>query len=392
MIDMVSNVMEKLSRFETFEVIEGDIWASMLNYNGIEKIDIESGNADYIDTVVDENTAHFAIKKCISCNDVLFFIEQSGEHMWSYDIHKGNKETYFLSCDSHDSGNVIGVFTFLDKIVIVKNRDNALYFYDLKTRKLQKKSVFENFDLDKSIIYRCDKWGDYICICVKRNARVMIYRYDLQTEEVKVCDCAGLVGDIRGFCCDNDMIFFLDSEWNLYFFKIYTQELDKISLTQWMDQKDLQKENFFGNIAVTKQNIWLLPSMGENIYVYDFDNQTAEKFENYPEKFGYDNTKNWSKSSEVKKIGNKIYVALRLSNYFLIIDYITGKPEWKKIQISDNEKFYKKYIDRIMREKTEVLEEKILPLEKYIHLEIDREKESALFKGIGCEIWKETKE
>ena len=119
----------------------------------------------------------------------------------------------------------------------------------------------------------------------------------------------------------NDKIYILSNN------TVYEYSNDFNSIFTIDETKELQK------IGVVKNDIWILPGLGEDIYVYSMDSGIQRKLEEYPSDFEYCIDKGRTKYIGRCVTENYLCWLLRAGNYFLRIDKETGKYDWVKPKI-----------------------------------------------------------
>ena len=149
--------------------------------------------------------------------------------------------------------------------------------------------------------------------------------------------------------------------WNIVNNK--TRMIEMTALRELLEGKTLKHIYAFSALAVTQKNIWLFPA-GENddIYIFNLSDHTAYQYEEYPPDFHYLDIK-WSKYADMKERDGKIYVAARLSNYYLMIDVIMGQGIWKSTGTYDFTEYYREHFLDLIGEKD--TEKKIVYEESY---------------------------
>ena len=115
--------------------------------------------------------------------------------------------------------------------------------------------------------------------------------------------------------------------------------------------------------TVTDKNIWLLPDLGEDIYVYYSESKKLEKYDGYPEGFAYLMTENWGKYISAREYKGIYYHDMHSANCILCIDKNSGEEKWIKPSIPGRMEECQYYIENGCQV---ILQEAELPLEKFL--------------------------
>lgn len=114
-------------------------------------------------------------------------------------------------------------------------------------------------------------------------------------------------------------------------------------------------------LCVTKKHIWMMPGLGEDIFVYSMETGQYKAFDEYPSDYEYSIREGWWKFMSWCGDNQYIYWGMRLNNYFLKIDRESGQGSWIKPLIKNLSLAAKLYLD-----KRQLVTEGICSLEQYL--------------------------
>ena len=114
-----------------------------------------------------------------------------------------------------------------------------------------------------------------------------------------------------------------------------------------------------------------------------------EKHDGYPPDFAYDSGKKWAKISEIKEREGHIYVAARLSNYYLVIDTESGTGVWEPAFVTDLIPYY---METAQEKKDSAMYEcRDLSLESYLEYLPRYQPTVEEWENVGGRIWEKLK-
>ncbi len=118
-------------------------------------------------------------------------------------------------------------------------------------------------------------------------------------------------------------------------------------------------------LCATERNIWLLPSLGEEIYIYSFADESMLEYSNYPQDFKYKTNRGWSKYYGYTENEGRYFWAMRAANYILTINKENGTGAWfqpKGVKAEDRKKWPAKRKLDIVLEGNSTIEDIIIDM------------------------------
>lgn len=390
--DKLQKKKDDIAYFETFEVIDNKIYAFLWWKNILIKIFPDSDETEIL--MLDDT---YFFKHCTTDGEKIYFADNYGEALVIYDVDSKLREEYILDANIKDDNNIVTVENYAGNIFVVENFRGNIYIFNKSNKNIEKdcalcQKIKRTFKTGMPYIY-CWKIGNYLYFKMVSEDAHEIFKYNLEKRSLENIQEVVLPEQIMGSYYFEDKLFMLQDDFNIIVWNIKDSTIDKIEL---MDLHQLLGENkpkyIFSSIAVTKRNIWLLPSsMGKDIYIYDLQKKCVRKYDDYPSDFFYLEMKDWSKYSEIKEREGFIYIAARSSNYYLIIDVDRGIGIWKPAYMNDFGEYYNYYMDKLEPQSGNVSIERCIPLKVQLNYFPRKMQDKINKKGLGKKIWGELK-
>ena len=335
---------EEIIRFEAFEAIGKYIYAQVIDKNILVRFSLDSAECKVIHTNDD-----YRFKYCTYLNDKLYFVDNLGEALAEYDVKSYILKTYDMNIHIKDDNNIAAVENNQECVFIVSQYKGVIFIFDTKNKVFKreetlKKKLKELYGEQTECIIRCWKIEEYLYFIINNKDDYYLCNYNMRKRSLQEISKTPIHFNMINAYCFGWKLYILQDDFTLCIWDVksnQTQIIEMTALTHMIDRSKLKYKYAFSVLAVTKKNVWLFPA-GENedIYVYNLSEKTAKKYNEYPSDFSYLSKKGWSKYSNIRERDGYIYVAARLSNYYLIIDIETGKEHWKAIGSCDFSQYY----------------------------------------------------
>ncbi len=386
---------ENIAYFETFEVINKEIYAFLWWKNILIKINPDSNETEFL---MLHNTYFF--KHCISDGKKIYFADNLGKVLVTYDLDLKLREEYSLDSGVKEDNNIVTVEDYGEHVFIIENYRGNIYIYNKKNKYIETdlslaQAIKQRSEKETETTYvYCWKIESSLFFRVVHENSYEIFKYNLENRCLEEVHGVSLPqqwsSDAYYF---EGRLFMLQDDFHMIVWDIRNNTVDNIEMT---DLYQLPEDNktgcAFSSIAVTKKNVWLLPSaQGKDIYIYDIAEKSVRRYDDYPPDFFYLDTENWSKYSDIKERQGFIYAAARTANYYLVINAESGTGIWKPAYVNNFSTYYSHYMKEIKSQKEKNIVEQCIPLKCYLSYMQKQVQEEADKKNFGTEIWREIK-
>lgn len=373
---------ENIACFQTFDVIDKKIYGHLIWKNILTEINPDS---EEISLKMLDDTYFY--KHCIADDKKIYFADNLGRALMIYDLASESREEYKLDSYIREDNNIVTIENYAEYIIIVENYRGIIYNFnkekkiieidDSVLRRLKQKSE----DTVKNIY--CWRIKDYLYLRIILKDSYEDCWYDLKKKCLENIRAPRLPDNIVNAYSVNDRLYVLQDNNNVIVWNVNSDEIN--GLCQVVEKSKYA----FSSIAVTKKNIWLLPSTyGRDIYIYDISNKRMSRYDGYPIDFYYLDVENWSKYSDIKERDGYIYVAARLSNYYLVINVEDGTGIWKPAYVKDYNEYYNYYMSLLEVRREKITSERCIPL-KYFLVYLKKGSQNLKeMKKAGEEIWR----
>lgn len=339
---------EKDTMFSICSLIHGEIFAiTNIPRNLPITININSGKIGLLMDL--ENYApDFAPDMMLGDEDNIYVLELSGHRLMHVSMLDRKIQYYQINCHKEDWGNFAAFVqyrntlyafpTYLDKMVKIsfKSQNAQLAWREYPINKKNKESIKQEDDLEY-FICGC-QMGDKVWLFQRKGRLAVSYNMESGTWEqyempLEINDCAHTISY-------GEQIYILNAEGKVYAFEPQGMCLDEIA-----DCSDEKADGgAFSRLAVTDKNIYLLPSLGSDIFILDINTREVKRYESYPEGFKYCAPEGWSKFHGYCEDEDHYYYAMRSMNFFLAINKRSGKERWIKLNFPTSRQYQDLYI------------------------------------------------
>lgn len=387
---------EDIVRFETFEVIDNKIYAQLIGKNILVQL-----MPNNIEVKVLNTSDEYRSKHCTYIGDKLYLVDNSGEAFLEYDINLNTFEKYYIDAYVKDDNNIAAVESSDKYVFVVSQYEGKIYIYDSDKKKLEQdkslqKKITKLYGKMTQCNVRCWKNDKFLYFIINHKNDYYVCRYNMLRMCLEDLSQKIISYSMRTAYCFEHMLYILEDD---YLVKVWdlntnkTQQIEMDCFRQLIDKKELKYTYAFSALVVTQKNLWLFPAgANEDIYVYDLLEHSGRKYEEYPEDFCYLNMENWSKYADMKQREGYIYVAARLSNYYLLINVQTGEGSWEAIGDCDFTEYYADAITNRVKKNQVIGETNINMFKAFLEhdqREIHMNEEACI---VGKQIWEKLNE
>lgn len=342
--------------YREFVIFDGKIFFINCR-NLLISLDIQTGTAEIISGIEGYSKVLELdiMEKMVQANGKIYAFEAKSENMVIYDP-KGNRcQCKELNYHQNEWANALAVTPYEDEIYIFpKYRD---YILKIDTKADQVVEI-ENSDytaMDKNVSAVVHDGRVYFFL---RDSN-KVTEYDLCVNQCREYSLPHQQGDIVCVQFFEGLFYLMDMEGGLSVWDIKDNTLETL-VSPFIEK---EKKNYFWLCTVTRKNIWLLPDLGEDIYVYCRESKKLEKYDRYPEGFAYLMTDKWGKYISSREYKGIYYHDMHSANCILCIDKNSGEETWIKPSIPGRMEECRYYIENGCQV---ILQEAQLPLEDFI--------------------------
>lgn len=334
-----------------------------------------------LNTEVCGRLAPYHAERFLQIGKNLLIISMWGKEVYIYDAESDRWDMLDIDCHQKEWGNFLGIFESKELVYIVPRYREYIIGINPATKRIQRLNCSFISQLDVENVVSCLK-DDFLYFFDGTNHCVSIFY--LKTGKCQYIKVDGILGKIAAVQYHENTFYILFESGKT----VVWNEQDS-SLETVIAPIDEALPACFAQLVVTDKNIWLLPALGEDIYVYDHRDKILEQYEDYPEKLEYLDFENYYKFVAGTRYEDKIYFAMHSANHLLSIDINTGKAEWfyPKFPTVEQADAFRRYHGLSL-----VKNEKDTSLNVFLH-EISQAKEDDEIKYewkrklIGSDIW-----
>lgn len=210
--------MRKIN-FSSCAVMDNKIWF-VTNDNDFICMDIFSGEAHYV-MPRGNKVFNGVINTMVKYKRKIYWVEQNGERLLSYDVDTMFCKTYMLNGINAYGGiafcsiNIIG-----NKLVLLPKYNDEIIIFDLEEETFsERKNIFSKY-----ISFSKNGYVDYVvlmneCVYIFLNDGFTIIKYDLEEDEISTILQESKRAHVYSSCLYKNSIIDLDCEGNIWFSK-----------------------------------------------------------------------------------------------------------------------------------------------------------------------------
>lgn len=288
------------------------------NYqNDLMLLDLNNDKVSYFDNI---KIKKGPTEKMVKSGERLVALSTDGTQIGIYDLNTKAFSYIIIDCQGKGYDNYIGAVSYKEKVYVFPRYRNFILEMDAQEGKVWKTAHDFYSQIDKNKACIC-QYRQNIYFFEQGQNRVL--KYNMETngyERKKISQILGKVVSVEYYEAD--------------FYLLYEDG----EIIKWNEEKDTiesvigpviqeNTEYYFFKCIVAGNYIWLLPSLGEDIYVYHIDSKSLSIYDNYPDYFEYLKL-GWGKYISFFEYKNITYCGMHTANCILAINNQTGKEKW----------------------------------------------------------------
>lgn len=277
-----------------------------------------------INTGVCSKIAPYKAEWFLQAGQNLAAVDMLGEKIFIYDVKSGSWSDLNIDCHQNEWGNILNVFAFGECVYIVPGYREHIVRVNTTTKKVSRLNCPFMKQMDSQYMFTCIKENTlYLFDGTGGNAFIL----NIETGKYRSIEKTGISGEIASVQFDHvkDRFLILYGSGKVKEWK----EQGNVSATI-IEGIEKTGSKYFAEFVITDQNIWILPALGKDIYVYFYADKTLKRYEKYPEGFSYLNYEGYYRflSGRIRTYQDKMYFGMHSANYLLCIDRKTGAEKW----------------------------------------------------------------
>ena len=290
-----------------------------------------------------------------------------------------------IACSEKEWGNYTAYTSYKEDVYIFPRYRRCIIKLNAHTQRVE--YITELYkEVEQYILQKNWDYCEFVQGCkvgtamwlLSENGKLLV-SYDMENGETKIYELPYSITNCQQLVYANKKFYFLVGNGT-----VYTWNFQKID-TLFTIEDTCDKEYEFCRLAVTRQKIYVLPFLGNDIWVYNRKNEKVEKFETYPQEFEYLAPKGWSKYYGYCENEQYYFFAMRSMNYLLKVNKNSGQSDWIKPILPSIEEEFEVY----SRTENSMFREDVWDMNEYLHI-ISLKKDSYVnnTERIGEKIWK----
>ena len=170
---------------------------------------------------------------------------------------------------------------------------------------------------------------------------------------------------------------------------VYQWDSNQNILIEIFDNEEKGNLFKFEKVVAAGKKVWILPSLGEDIFVFDKDKEEVEKYIDYPKDFKYEMPDDRGKYVSYCEDDSYYYFSLSSGNFILSIGKENGKETWILPKWPSEDKRQ----EILFKRNYPIVPEELYGLSGYLALMKSKNIEKIVNKGIktGKEFWEKIK-
>ena len=380
--------IEKDSSFSTCALIGDNIYAFTNHKRLPIKLNLKTKDIVLIEDLKGYDS-QFVADEMQQAGNNIFVLEVNGNRLMEYNIEKRTCRYYEIGCHKEAWGNYVAFAKWKEELYIFPKYKDKIIKINIESGKIKEINFLEyakivlNSPKDKVIFWYGFQDKNLVWLFGKKSNLVLVY--DLESNTWRKHELSEKINSCIHAVMHNGYMYILSSEG-----KVYRWDMKNNSIKVLADCGDIKDgENIFFRIAVTEKNIFLFPSLGEDILCIDLKKKQIDKYMTYPPDFMYCGPDEWSKYYGYCEDEDFYYFAMRSMNFIPCVNKRIGNIKWLKLEVPA----FKEYMWFYIKKNKRLLEEKeckIVDIVDYIENsnEKSQEKEYIL---VGEQIFRQLK-
>lgn len=326
--------IEKRNLFSTCAVAGGKIYAFTSFARLPIKVDLCTGKIRLIEEIEGYSTSFYA-DTMLNAGDSIFILELNGNGLLQYNINKSACRYFDIGCHGEDWDNYVVFAQYEKYLYIVPRYVDMLVKINVESGEVQKgrklHSTRNTYKIDrkqekKSYFWFGCQYEEKLWLFQKQSN--LLVMYDMCKDTWKEYELSVEINDCVHAVQYNENLYILSSEGRIYCWNILSETTELLAVLN----EGRTDNAIFSRLAVTDKKIFVLPSLGEKMYVVHLNTRKIEEYKAYPKDFRYCGQKEWSKYYGYCEDKELYYFAMRSANYMLCVSKCDGKESWIKLE------------------------------------------------------------
>lgn len=277
------------------------------------------------------------IDPMLEINDNFYWVEQNGQRLLQYDI----KSNYCCAYDIPELKMVDWVCNSMvtkwkKQIFIFPKYTDKIIIFNTETKKfIEYNNVYRKYGIDnlnEAFVMHASVRKELVILFLADMQTVLFFSMSSNTVIKKEKMPCGR--EIVSSFWKDENLFIHEKEGDVYILNGNLEEIKKLEITAVIGKS-------YVKMVPTNKKIFMLPSLETDIVEYDLNNGSVKIMDN-PEDLIYRDIR-WGKYLGDCEDGNLLWMANRMSNYFLCIDKEEEYVRWRKLEplcIDEEAKYY----------------------------------------------------
>lgn len=356
---MEANKIMRLSFADCVES-EGYIYFYPTNQDAFMKMDSNTFELFYIESFW-KNDKYILKHDSVNIfyyNGMIYSINNKGDYILAYNIKKDIYQVIDIAMSNYQWGNFECCYIYHNYLYLISNSSSMSKRLNMDTNELEVLYIaHDNYNQGS-----CGFAYESKCYLLAHgSSEIAIFDSEIcECIKVDIGSCAKYPKQIEK---EENELYILEGDGHVFSINL----LDN-SITDLI-KSFAQTDNSIGRMMITQNKIWLLPSRGDDIYIFDKKNRNIIKYDDYPEGFQYNISDKWAKYYGYIPFKNGYLWAMRSSEFCLYFDKILDKIDWIKIENNDIQKYY----EYLLYKNNDVILEKNMSLKEFMSLLLRKE-------------------
>lgn len=294
--------------------------------------------------VLDRDALKSRVSYITIIDDTIFAVDASGA--WIAETKIEDKSIVYHDLQCYEK-RFAGICLYEKKIFFFFRDETEVMIFDSSSKEIEKHMLDIPYNCERDIFEASCFGGDHVLLF---NSEMKIYaRYSLKDNIIESVKSLPSIGKISCATYVNGKLYILSGN------TVYEMTETAKSIVSVNDKA------LFTKLCITKNHIWMLPGLGEDILIYSMEDGQYTRYNDYPEDYEYSVPKGWWKFIGSCGDAQYIYWVMRSNNYILRIDRESGQGSWINPLIKNPSLAVKQYLD-----KRQLVSEGICSLEQYL--------------------------
>lgn len=350
--------------------VDGYLWASADQFNGLFKICVQTGESEFVASFDKENPGGLLYRGAVSYGRKLFFVPYLAKSIAEYNIDTKEMRYYQIKAKMQKGSLFTGfavqdhkLFLFphrMEDIVTLDMEGGQIQYYDCNYEALINNVEDKNTSMFASMIRAED--CEYMP-CFRTN---MLIKFNLVNYESEVLSISIANEGLCDVTYDSGILYILSVSGDIYAYDTRNGEVELF----WTNMA--KGKESYGMIIYLAGFLWLLPDRSDNIYRVDVKTRKEQLYKDLPQEFAYYESLDippyrWL-NGDVRE--GKMILYPRMANMMLTWDSKTDRMEGIKVNLPKDAALFQ---DRLNKNKGYLCMECEYPLSYFVDRIEDKE-------------------